>query len=292
MARRSRNKRDSRTRRNNKIDSRSKSNRNSTAPGRRYRDEKHRQASLARRRHLEKERYREDSDYRRGRLQYNQEYRAVHKEEINRERRERRATDPEYREQNRARSRERYRENHLKTKYGISLADYEAMLRRQRGLCGICKRKPGKRRLCVDHDHKTGQVRGLLCGRCNSGNGFYGDDPRLTRAATVYLEKAHRRARRQAAARGARARPGAGSPAPASPARRKRPWSSRRGSAAVAHPARRTRAGRARRVRRTVSPFGPRPDSKKGPGRGHHRGRVAAVCEPTWKFLRGSRQRA
>ena len=76
------------------------------------------------------------------------------------------------------------------------------MLRRQGGVCGICKRKPGKRRLCVDHDHKTGQVRGLLCGRCNSGNGFYGDDPRLTRAATAYLERAHRRARRQSAARG------------------------------------------------------------------------------------------
>ena len=258
-----------------------KRNRNSTAPRPRYQDEEHRQEGLARRRHLEKERYREDSDYRRGRIEYNQEYRAVNKEAINRKRRERRATDPEYREQVRARSRERYRENHLKTKYGISLADYEAMLRRQRGRCGICKRRPGKRRLCVDHDHKTGQVRGLLCGRCNSGNGFYQDDPRLTRAATAYLERAHRRARRQSAARGARARPGAGSPAPASPARRKRPRS-RRSSAAVAHPARRTRAGRARRVRRTVSPFGPRPDSKKGPGRGHHRGRVAAVCEPTW----------
>jgi Autographiviridae endonuclease VII len=267
VARKSKNKRDG----NNKINSK----RNRTASGRKYRDEQHRQTSLARRRHLEKERYREDSDYRRGRLEYNQEYRAVNKEEINRKRRKRRATDPEYREQDRARSRERYRENHLKTKYGISLADYEAMLRRQGGVCGICKRKPGKRRLCVDHDHKTGQVRGLLCGRCNSGNGFYGDDPRLTRAATAYLEAAHARARRQSA----------------SPARRKRKPPARCDRATVARRARRTRAGPARRVRRTVSPFGPRPQSKKGPGRGHHRGRVAAVCEPTGSYS-GSRQRA
>jgi hypothetical protein len=228
VARRSRNKRDSRTRRNNKIDSRSKRNRNSTAPGRRYRDEQHRQEALARRRERKKERYWGEPDYRQRLLDENHRFRAS--------RRERCETDPDYREKVRARSRERYRENHLKTKYGISLADYEAMLRRQGGVCGICKRKPGKRRLCVDHDHKTGQVRGLLCGRCNSGNGFYQDDPRLTRAATAYLERAHRRARRQSAARGGRARAGAGSPAPASPARRKRTRSSGRGSAAVAHP--------------------------------------------------------
>ena len=290
MARRSRNKRDSRTRRNNKIDSRSKRNRNSTAPRRRYRDEQHRQTALARRRQLEKERYWADPDYRRRKVDENSRYRAANAEALNERQRQRYETDPDYRRKMRARN---CRDGWLRQlrKYGISEEEYGAMLLRQRGLCGICKRKPGKRRLCVDHDHKTGQVRGLLCHKCNSGNGFYGDDPRLTRAATAYLEGAHRRARRQSAARGGRARPGAGSPAPASPARRTR-TRSRRSSAAVAHPTRRTRAGRARRVRRTVSPFGPRPDSKKGPGRGHHRGRVTAVCEPTGKFLRGSRQEA
>jgi Autographiviridae endonuclease VII len=295
VARRSKLERDGRTKRNNKIDSKtrskSKSSRNGTAPVRKYRDAQHRQTALARRRQLEKERYWADPDYRRRKVDEKSRYRAANAEALNARQRQRYQTDPDFRRKLRARNR---RDGWLRQlrKCGISEEEHGAMLRRQRGRCGICKRKPGKRRLCVDHDHKTGRVRGLLCHKCNSGIGFYGDDARLTRAATAYLEAAYVDALPQPAARRGRARPGAGSPAPASPARRKRTRSSGRSSAAVAHPARRARAGRARRVRRTVSPFGPRPDSKKGPGRGHHRGRVTAVCEPTGEFLRGSRQRA
>jgi hypothetical protein len=263
--------------------------RKSTLP-KRFRDEKHRQAWLARRRQLEKERYWADPDYRRRKVDENSRYRAANAEAFNERRRQRYKTDPDYRRKMRARNRRDGWLRRLK-EYGISEEEYGAMLRRQRGRCGICKRKPGKRRLCVDHCHKTGQVRGLLCPKCNCGIGFYQDDPRLTRAAAAYLEAAHRRARRRSVARGGRAGPRAGSRAPASPAGKKRKRS-RCITAAVARCARRTRAGRARRVRRTVSPFGPRPQSKKGPGRGHHRGRVAAVCEPTWDFLRGSRLRA
>lgn len=43
--------------------------------------------------------------------------------------------------------------------------------------------------MCIDHDHKTGEVRGLLCGNCNSGIGMLGDDPRLLEKAIVYLSK-------------------------------------------------------------------------------------------------------
>jgi hypothetical protein len=62
----------------------------------------------------------------------------------------------------------------LKRVYGITQARYESMLRGQRGLCYICHRDPrtfyGKKRhnLCVDHDHYTGEIRGLLCQNCNS----------------------------------------------------------------------------------------------------------------------------
>jgi len=63
----------------------------------------------------------------------------------------------------------------LKREYGMTPADYEAMLRRQAHRCGVCRRPETKRssktgvvyRLAVDHDHVTGLVRGLLCHRCN-----------------------------------------------------------------------------------------------------------------------------
>jgi len=65
------------------------------------------------------------------------------------------------------------REYHLKKQYGISEAEYEALLEAQKGKCYGCGRapKPGKRRLAVDHDHKLGNtreaVRALLCWFCN-----------------------------------------------------------------------------------------------------------------------------
>lgn len=51
--------------------------------------------------------------------------------------------------------------------YGLTAADYDALLRLQGGRCAICRAKPKSKRLAVDHDHKTGAVRGLLCSRCN-----------------------------------------------------------------------------------------------------------------------------
>ncbi len=60
------------------------------------------------------------------------------------------------------------RKKHFKTKYGITLEDYENMFQSQNGVCKICKNKcsTGKN-LAVDHCHETGKVRGLLCAKCN-----------------------------------------------------------------------------------------------------------------------------
>jgi hypothetical protein len=78
---------------------------------------------------------------------------------------------------------------YLRVRYGISPEQYDLMLRYQGGACGICGERPTGR-LCVDHDHVTGKVRGLLCHRCNLGLGNYRDDQRLTMAATAWLRRA------------------------------------------------------------------------------------------------------
>lgn len=79
----------------------------------------------------------------------------------------------------------------LKTKYGLSLADYEAMRARQQARCAICGReeRTKARRLAVDHDHQTAKVRDLLCHHCNTGLGNFDDNPDLLEAAIAYLAR-------------------------------------------------------------------------------------------------------
>lgn len=81
----------------------------------------------------------------------------------------------------------------LRNRFGLTIAQYDALLEAQGGVCGICGRKPAaherKQDLCVDHDHGTGQIRGLLCGECNSALGLFRDSPALLRQAIAYLAK-------------------------------------------------------------------------------------------------------
>jgi hypothetical protein len=55
----------------------------------------------------------------------------------------------------------------LKRRYGLTIADYERMIVEQGGKCALCKRPPKTQKLNVDHNHKTGKVRKLLCSLCN-----------------------------------------------------------------------------------------------------------------------------
>jgi len=70
-------------------------------------------------------------------------------------------------------------------------AEYDAKLKKQNGVCAICKlpEPVPNRRLSVDHDHETGQRRGLLCTKCNIGLGWFKEDPRLLFAAALYIKK-------------------------------------------------------------------------------------------------------
>lgn len=80
------------------------------------------------------------------------------------------------------------RNSALKRLYGITLEAYEALLEAQDGCCAVCGTRPTKKMsLCVDHDHETGLIRGLLCGSCNKGIGLLGDSVDGLERAIRYL---------------------------------------------------------------------------------------------------------
>jgi hypothetical protein len=69
---------------------------------------------------------------------------------------------------------------------------YESLLHAQGGACAICgTRSPGAKSFSADHDHTTGQVRGLLCLKCNTGIGLLQDSPAILEAALEYLGGSH-----------------------------------------------------------------------------------------------------
>lgn len=81
----------------------------------------------------------------------------------------------------------------LSRTFGITDEQYEMILTQQQGRCGICGKKPLTRRLAVDHCHKIGFVRGLLCPTCNQAIGKFNDDTCLLVRAASYLRAAEDR---------------------------------------------------------------------------------------------------
>ncbi len=73
--------------------------------------------------------------------------------------------------------------------YGMTEADYEQLEANQNDCCAICgeHKDAATRYLCVDHDHKTGKIRGLLCTKCNVGLGAFRDSPETLIKASEYL---------------------------------------------------------------------------------------------------------
>ena len=133
-----------------------------------------------------------------------------HREEINARARARRLANPEkfrtYKKAFRAKPEQKiksaiynktYRATHqaetrakLIKRYGLSVAEYAAMLKSQNGACAICYGTHNNNHaLCIDHDHMTGKIRGLVCHDCNVALGMIGDDPEVARSIITYLEK-------------------------------------------------------------------------------------------------------
>lgn len=86
-----------------------------------------------------------------------------------------------------------HRDRSLKKYFGITFEQYSAMHLAQDGRCAICRnpeteeRNGELRMLCVDHCHKTGAIRGLLCGGCNRAIGNFRDSPELMEAGAAYI---------------------------------------------------------------------------------------------------------
>ncbi len=96
---------------------------------------------------------------------------------------------------NRQNQRQNDRQSNLQSKYAITEAEYEMILKSQNGVCAICGQSETTKfhdniiKLAVDHCHKTCKIRGLLCINCNHMLGKAKDAPELLEKAAVYLRK-------------------------------------------------------------------------------------------------------
>jgi hypothetical protein len=144
----------------------------------------------------EKKRYRERHKDRLN--QKSREYMRHHRPNFSpltaRQREKKREWYRAYYQKNKARLSNRTRPQILQRKYGVTEDEYRLLLKKQRGICAICgteKTIYAKReaRLAVDHCHKTGKVRGLLCSRCNLALSFFDDSPAVLARARRYLLK-------------------------------------------------------------------------------------------------------
>lgn len=100
-----------------------------------------------------------------------------------------------YRVKNRDRIKTVKRVAELRREYGVTLEQYNEMLKKQGGVCRICKQGEtaldqlgNVRTLSVDHCHSTGVIRGLLCLRCNRVLGMVEDQPWLLKMMAMYVE--------------------------------------------------------------------------------------------------------
>lgn len=118
--------------------------------------------------------------------EYTKNYDKLNKDKRTAQKRLRRINNPDF-----------YKAQMLKRFHGITLLDYKKMLEEQNGLCAICGKEETRRDfrynnlidLAVDHDHKTGKVRGLLCSNCNKAIGVFQDNTELLQSAINYLNR-------------------------------------------------------------------------------------------------------
>lgn len=108
--------------------------------------------------------------------EYKKKYRTENKEKI-----------AEYRRLWKKTERGKFQSKKDRHKFQITFEEYKILKNLQNDLCAICGKKELKKSLAIDHDHKTGDVRGLLCQKCNRGIGCFNDSIELLKNASHYL---------------------------------------------------------------------------------------------------------
>lgn len=93
----------------------------------------------------------------------------------------------DYRNRTRENRRDAQRKYRMKKHYGINYPIYKELFKTQKGKCAICEQPQSHKLLTVDHDHKTGKIRKLLCYKCNSAIGFLNEDIVLVERTLNYL---------------------------------------------------------------------------------------------------------
>ena len=85
-----------------------------------------------------------------------------------------------------------HRKSNLKIYYGLTVEEYNTLLEQQNSCCAICgvHCDSQKKKLHVDHDHESGQIRGLLCSHCNLALGTFRDNPEIFKRFVDYLTRA------------------------------------------------------------------------------------------------------
>ncbi len=125
--------------------------------------------------------------------EYNRKYYQEHKSHINSNVRKRRKDpdrkvhkrEPEYYKKHP----EKIKHNYLLRTYGITYEEYNTLFVLQKGQCAICGAHQSelKKSLCVDHNHNTKKIRGLLCSKCNTGLGNFNDSLEMLHKAQDFL---------------------------------------------------------------------------------------------------------
>ena len=132
----------------------------------------------------QKQYYRENREKK---LEYSKKYYSEHRSEVL-EYFRKRYKNPEVKLRQKARSRQK--------RYGLSSIEYNKMINKQKNKCAVCPTKLSKlpsKQVHVDHDHKTGKVRGLLCQKCNLALGLLKENLLIVRSLLKYLGKYERK---------------------------------------------------------------------------------------------------
>lgn len=110
-------------------------------------------------------------------------YRLTHKDKINARNRKNYNTE---------KGKAYYCQRYLREKYGITILEKMLLLEKQGGRCAICGTDEfNGKSPCVDHDHTTGKIRGILCGNCNNALGLIKDNVLIAQQMIVYLGGNH-----------------------------------------------------------------------------------------------------